>query len=74
MEPDLGGNHVKVRYLGAETNLHSVWDSMLIEWGSGDGRRLRLPPADLRAARPAIVRAADRHRESTGSTNRITRP
>jgi hypothetical protein len=34
MEPDLGGNKVKVRYLGVETNLHSVWDSMLIEWGS----------------------------------------
>lgn len=33
MEPDLGGNRVKVRYLGTETNLHSVWDSMLIEWG-----------------------------------------
>ncbi len=33
MEPDLGGNKVKVRYLGVETNLHSVWDSMLIEWG-----------------------------------------
>jgi hypothetical protein len=33
MEPDLGGNRVKVRYLGAETNLHSMWDSMLIEWG-----------------------------------------
>jgi hypothetical protein len=32
-EPDLGGNKVKVRYLGVETNLHSVWDSMLIEWG-----------------------------------------
>ena len=33
IEPDLGGNRVKVRYLGVETNLHSVWDSMLIEWG-----------------------------------------
>jgi hypothetical protein len=33
MEPDLGGNKVKVRYLGAESNLHSVWDSMVIEWG-----------------------------------------
>jgi hypothetical protein len=33
MEPDLGGNKVKVRYLGVETNLHSTWDSMLIEWG-----------------------------------------
>jgi hypothetical protein len=33
MEADRGGNSVKVRYLGAETNLHSMWDSMLIEWG-----------------------------------------
>lgn len=33
LEPDLGGNRVKVRYLGQETNLHSVWDSQLIEWG-----------------------------------------
>lgn len=33
MEPDRGGNLVKVRYLGSETNLHSMWDSMLIEWG-----------------------------------------
>lgn len=33
MEPDRGGNSVKVRYLGVETNLHSMWDSMLIEWG-----------------------------------------
>ena len=34
MEPDLGGNRVKVRYLGSETNLHSAWDSMIIEWGA----------------------------------------
>src|SRR5687768_686007 len=33
MEPDRGGNSVKIRYLGADTNLHSMWDSMLIEWG-----------------------------------------
>ena len=33
MEPDLGGNKVKVRYLGVETNLHTVWDTMVIEWG-----------------------------------------
>ncbi|HEX8254829.1 MAG TPA: S1/P1 nuclease [Thermoanaerobaculia bacterium] len=33
MEPDRGGNSVKLRYLGTETNLHSMWDSMLIEWG-----------------------------------------
>ncbi|HYO77335.1 MAG TPA: S1/P1 nuclease [Thermoanaerobaculia bacterium] len=33
LEPDRGGNSVKLRYLGTETNLHSMWDSMLIEWG-----------------------------------------
>jgi hypothetical protein len=33
MEPDRGGNSVKVGYLGTQTNLHSMWDSMLIEWG-----------------------------------------
>jgi hypothetical protein len=33
MEPDRGGNSVKLRYLGIDTNLHSMWDSMLIEWG-----------------------------------------
>jgi hypothetical protein len=33
LEPDQGGNKVKVRYLGGETNLHSTWDSGLIEWG-----------------------------------------
>jgi hypothetical protein len=33
LEPDQGGNKVKVRYLGSETNLHSTWDSGLIEWG-----------------------------------------
>lgn len=33
MEHDRGGNLVKVRYLGVETNLHSAWDSMVLEWG-----------------------------------------
>jgi hypothetical protein len=33
MEPDRGGNEVKIRFLGAETNLHSAWDSALIDWG-----------------------------------------
>jgi len=28
---DRGGNDVKVRWFGEETNLHSVWDSKLIE-------------------------------------------
>ena len=33
MEPDRGGNLVKIRFLGTETNLHSAWDSALIDWG-----------------------------------------
>lgn len=28
---DLGGNRVKVRYFGKDNNLHSVWDSSLVE-------------------------------------------
>lgn len=33
MEPDRGGNLVKIRFLGSDTNLHSAWDSALIDWG-----------------------------------------
>ena len=33
MVMDRGGNLVKIRVLGIETNLHSAWDSMLIDWG-----------------------------------------
>lgn len=33
MVPDRGGNSVKIRFLGIETNLHSAWDSVLIDWG-----------------------------------------
>jgi hypothetical protein len=33
MVMDRGGNLVKVRFLGTETNLHSAWDSALIDWG-----------------------------------------
>ncbi len=36
MEMDRGGNLVKVRFLGIETNLHSIWDSGVIEWGPGN--------------------------------------
>lgn len=49
-EPDLGGNRVKVRYMGIETNLHSMWDSMLIEWGpaSVEDYATRLLDVELR--------------------------
>ncbi len=30
---DLGGNRVKVRFFGRETNLHSIWDSNIAESG-----------------------------------------
>lgn len=33
MVMDRGGNLVKIRFLGIETNLHSAWDSALIDWG-----------------------------------------
>jgi hypothetical protein len=33
MVPDRGGNLVKVRFLGVDTNLHSIWDGGIIEWG-----------------------------------------
>jgi hypothetical protein len=33
MVMDRGGNLVKIRFLGVETNLHSAWDSALIDWG-----------------------------------------
>ncbi|HYC92722.1 MAG TPA: S1/P1 nuclease [Thermoanaerobaculia bacterium] len=36
MVMDRGGNLVKIRFLGVETNLHSAWDSALIDWGPGN--------------------------------------
>ena len=36
MVMDRGGNLVKIRFLGIETNLHSAWDSALIDWGPGN--------------------------------------
>jgi len=30
---DRGGNLVKIRILGIETNLHSAWDGLLVDWG-----------------------------------------
>jgi hypothetical protein len=33
MIPDRGGNLVKIRLLGVETNLHSAWDGLLVDWG-----------------------------------------
>lgn len=33
MEPDRGGNRIQVRWMGAESNLHHVWDYQLIDWG-----------------------------------------
>lgn len=30
---DRGGNLVKIRLLGVETNLHSAWDGLLVDWG-----------------------------------------
>ena len=33
MVPDRGGNLIKIRLLGVETNLHSAWDGLLVDWG-----------------------------------------
>ena len=33
MVPDRGGNSVKIKLLGIETNLHSAWDGLLVDWG-----------------------------------------
>ncbi|HEX6097922.1 MAG TPA: S1/P1 nuclease [Thermoanaerobaculia bacterium] len=33
MVMDRGGNSVKIRLLGVETNLHSAWDGLLVDWG-----------------------------------------
>ena len=33
MVMDRGGNLVKIRIFGVETNLHSAWDGTLIDWG-----------------------------------------
>jgi hypothetical protein len=33
MVMDRGGNLVKIRLLGVETNLHSAWDGLLVDWG-----------------------------------------
>jgi len=53
---DRGGNDVRVTFMGAETNLHSVWDSGLLTWAGLDDvaldaevdrRAARLPPPSL---------------------------
>ena len=33
MTPDLGGNRINITYEGANANLHSIWDSYIIEAG-----------------------------------------
>ncbi|HEY0158151.1 MAG TPA: S1/P1 nuclease [Thermoanaerobaculia bacterium] len=50
MEPDRGGNLVKIRFLGSDTNLHSAWDSALIDWGPAtvDGYVERLLQYEMR--------------------------
>ena len=30
---DLGGNRIKLNYFGASTNLHSLWDSKMVDFG-----------------------------------------
>lgn len=54
MVMDRGGNLVKIRILGVETNLHSAWDSLLIDWGpaSVDDYATHLLASEMRG-RPA---------------------
>lgn len=54
---DRGGNETKVRYLGRDTNLHSVWDSRLLETRNATDaayvqRLLALPAPDLTPPNP----------------------
>lgn len=54
---DRGGNEVKVRYLGKNTNMHAVWDRGMLDTlhASDDEevqRLLALPAPDLPAAQP----------------------
>ncbi|MDE6383003.1 MAG: S1/P1 nuclease [Paramuribaculum sp.] len=49
---DLGGNRTKVKFFGRDTNLHSVWDSNIVEsghkWGYSDWQEQidRVSPAE----------------------------
>ncbi len=54
---DRGGNEVKVTYLGRNTNLHSVWDTRLLDTRHASNadevkRVLALPAPDLPAPQP----------------------
>lgn len=52
---DLGGNRVKVKFFGRETNLHSIWDGSLLEsahkWGYTEWQQQidRLTPGEQEA-------------------------
>ncbi|WP_069165810.1 S1/P1 nuclease [Nocardia altamirensis] len=53
---DRGGNEFKVDYLGRNTNLHSVWDSRMLETRPASGevdRLLALPAPNLSDSDPA---------------------
>ncbi|MFF3225791.1 S1/P1 nuclease [Nocardia suismassiliense] len=54
---DRGGNEVKVQYLGRSTNLHSVWDSRMLDTRHASDaeelqRLLALPAPDLPPTQP----------------------
>lgn len=54
---DRGGNEFRVQYLGHSTNLHSVWDSRMLDTRHASDqeelqRLLALPAPDLPAAQP----------------------
>jgi S1/P1 Nuclease len=59
-DPDLGGNRVKLTFDGRETNLHSVWDSGIIEkQGRSDSAWVNRLMNDTLAGRDPATLAAD---------------
>jgi hypothetical protein len=61
MVMDRGGNLVKIRLLGLETNLHSAWDSLLIDWGptSVDDYATYLMAFEMRGRSPKELQRGD---------------
>ena len=58
---DLGGNRIKVKYFGRDTNLHSVWDGSLVEsahkWSYSEWQDqiARVRPAAEAASTPGSI-------------------
>jgi nuclease S1 len=57
---DRGGNSVEVRFNGRKENLHSLWDTALVELEQGT-------PAEIAARIQAVVTDQDRHQWQQGT-------